>query len=110
MRFSERSCPPVFRNTTKGAYCALGLDVIILLFYYSVFLTAASYPKKYFYTSPHPQKRATDFCTAYSKSMPKSRQKIGKKNWQHQKKWQKGVKKRWQKGVKKGGKKAAIRQ
>jgi len=32
------------------------------------FLTAASCPKKDFYTpAPHPQKHATDFCTAYSK-------------------------------------------
>jgi len=31
------------------------------------FLTAASCPKKDFYTPPHPQKSATDFCTAFSK-------------------------------------------
>jgi hypothetical protein len=54
------------------------------------FLTAASCPKKDFYTpptpTPNPQKRATDFCTAYLKIvqllycvLKKVRQKAGPK-------------------------------
>jgi len=60
-------------------------------------LTAASCPKKDFYTPPHPhpQKRATTFVLRTQKRVPKSKPKKGGKK----------AAKRRQKGGKKGGKK-----